>query len=72
MNVQKLSDNHWVVPVEEDPDTKDLVIQLPPEALSQMGWDFGDVIEWNDNKDGSYTLTKKEQKDGEPREAESA
>jgi len=51
----------WVLPVEEDPETKDLMITFPPELLAQAGWDFGDVITWQDNNDGSYTLTKKEQ-----------
>jgi hypothetical protein len=51
----------WVLPVEEDPETKDLMITFPPELLAQAGWDSGDVITWQDNNDGSYTLTKKEQ-----------
>ena len=34
---------------------------FPPDLLSQMGWDFGDTLLWHDNKDGSFTLTKKEE-----------
>lgn len=51
----------WVLPVEEDPETKELMITFPADLLAQAGWDFGDVITWHDNNDGSYTLTKKEQ-----------
>jgi hypothetical protein len=28
--------------------------------LAQVGWDFGDIIQWKDNQNGSFTLTKKE------------
>jgi hypothetical protein len=50
----------WTVTVEEDPITKDLVIPFTPDMLAQVGWDFGDVILWKDNQNGSFTLTKKE------------
>jgi hypothetical protein len=51
---------HWTVTVEEDPDTKELVIPFSPDMLAQVGWDFGDIIQWKDNQNGSFTLTKKE------------
>lgn len=53
----------WTLPIEEDPDTKDLMLTFPPDLLSQMGWDFGDVLTWSDNNDGSWTLSKKENSD---------
>ena len=56
------NNKHWTVHLEEDPETKELIMPFPPDLLSQMGWDFGDTIEWHDNKDGSFTLTKKEEK----------
>jgi hypothetical protein len=52
--------NHWIVTLEEDPETKDLVLPFTPDMLAQVGWDFGDIIEWHDNQNGSFTLTKKE------------
>jgi hypothetical protein len=52
--------NSWTVTLEEDPDTKELLMPFPPDLLSQMGWDFGDVLIWKDNNDGSFCLTKKE------------
>jgi len=57
-------DNRWIVTVEEDPDTKELVIPFSPDMLAQVGWDFGDIILWKDNQNGSFTLTKKEVTDG--------
>lgn len=54
--------NRWVVRVEEDPETKDLVIPFTPDMLAQVGWDFGDTILWEDNQNGSFTLRKKEEK----------
>jgi hypothetical protein len=50
----------WVVELEEDPSTGDLVMPLPPEAMKQAGIEIGDTLDWIDNKDGSYTLKKKE------------
>ena len=56
--------NRWIVTIEEDPDTKELVIPFSPAMLAQVGWDFGDIILWKDNQNGSFTLTKKEVTDG--------
>lgn len=52
--------NHWIVTVEEDPETKDLILPFTPDMLAQVGWDFGDTIVWEDNQNGSFTLSKKE------------
>jgi hypothetical protein len=57
-------DNRWIVTVEEDPDTKELVIPFSPDMLAQVGWDFGDIILWKDNQNGSFTLTKQEVTNG--------
>lgn len=44
----------------QDPDNPDeLLLDLGHELCDQMGWAEGDVIEWIDNKDGSWTLQKK-------------
>jgi|TARA_B100000902_G_scaffold342514_1_gene346633 bifunctional DNA-binding transcriptional regulator/antitoxin component of YhaV-PrlF toxin-antitoxin module len=36
----------------------DGVLTFPPEFLEKVGWQEGDVLEWIDNHDGSWTLTK--------------
>ena len=49
----------WTVNLEEDPETNDLILTFPPELLEQAGWKEGDDIIWTDNKDGTWSLTKK-------------
>lgn len=60
MNYKKVGDNRWIIEVQENNETKELFLELPPDSLAQLGWVEGDDLEWHDNKDGSYTLTKKE------------
>lgn len=55
----KVSDNTWTVTVQEDGESKDLYIQLPPDAINQVGWDDGDTILWEELSNGSYKLSKK-------------
>ena len=43
----------WNLNVDEDG-----VLTLPDDLLEITGWVEGDVLEWIDNKDGSFTLTK--------------
>lgn len=50
----------YTVTVEEDPETGDLVLPFPPELLNQMGWDFGDTLIWDEQKDGTFTIRKKD------------
>lgn len=52
----------WTVTLEEDPETGDLVLPFTPEILDDLGWREGDVLEWVDNKDGSWSLVKKKDK----------
>ena len=47
------------VQVVEDPEDPDqLLLDLGTELCEQLGWAVGDQLEWIDNKDGSWTLTK--------------
>ena len=43
-----------------DEETGDYVLPLDDEALKLLGWKPGDVLLWHDNKDGTYSVTKKE------------
>jgi len=52
--------NSWTLAVEEDPATGDAVLNLPDELLTQAGWREGDVLNWIDNNDGSWTLVKED------------
>lgn len=56
---KKISNNTWLVTVQEDGKSKDLYLELPPDALNQVGWYEGDVIQWEEMENGNFTLTKK-------------
>jgi hypothetical protein len=58
-----------VVNLEKDPETGDLILPLPTELLSQMGWIEGTELFWIDNEDGTYSL--KEKKNGTSEEQRS-
>ena len=36
----------------------DGVLTFPDEFLEELGWKEGDVLEWIDNNDGSFSLVK--------------
>ena len=55
-----MEQKRWTVTLEQDPQTGELIMPFPPDALAQVGWDFGDTLLWTDNNDGSWTLSKKE------------
>lgn len=38
----------------------DVIVPLPDEVLAAANLHIGDVIEWHDNKDGSYLLKKRQ------------
>jgi hypothetical protein len=57
-----MSKKHTVY-IEEDPVTGDLILPLPEGMCDELGWDIGDTLKFKTNKDGSFTLTKKEKKE---------
>ena len=56
-----MSRYHWVKTIIED-DNGEFLIDIK-EACEELGWKAGDVIEWINNKDGTWTIKRKEQKD---------
>jgi hypothetical protein len=43
----------------EDPDNPgELFLDLGTELCAQLGWQAGDILEWIDQKDGSWLLQK--------------
>jgi bifunctional DNA-binding transcriptional regulator/antitoxin component of YhaV-PrlF toxin-antitoxin module len=50
----------WTLDVKEDPETGDQILEFPDDLMESAGWKEGDQIEWIDNKDGSWTLRKKD------------
>lgn len=51
---------NWTVKLETDPETGELLMPLPVDLMEQMAWKIDDVLVWQDNKDGSWTIKKKE------------
>ena len=59
--------NKYIVKVEQDPDTGDLILPIPDELLAEMGWSEGDELEWEETliceetgEYPGYTLRKKD------------
>jgi hypothetical protein len=50
----------YIVTLEKDPETGDLILPLPAKLLEETGWKTGDTLDWKDNGDGSFSMTKKE------------
>ena len=56
-----MANKNWTLTTEEDPaDPEGLILTFPPDLLESAGWKAGDTLEWKDNGDGSWSLTKKE------------
>jgi hypothetical protein len=51
-----------IITLESD-DKGNLVLPLSDDILKEVGWETGDVIDWIDNKDGSWTMKKKIKKE---------
>jgi hypothetical protein len=51
----------WVLDVKQYEDG-DFYIEFTDEMLEGSGFKIGDELDWIDNKDGSFTLTKKKEK----------
>lgn len=50
--------NQWTTKVIESNDGE-LAIDLPEDMLKELNWTEGTVVEWIDNKDGSWSLVEK-------------
>ena len=48
----------WTVYVEQQGD--DLILPLPDQLLTEVGWTPGDIITWDIQEDGTVILKKKE------------
>jgi hypothetical protein len=53
-----------IVTLEEDGEGN-LVLPISNEMMAELGWKIGDNINWNDNKDGTWTMTKKQETETE-------
>lgn len=48
----------YEVITQEDPETGDLILPLPPELLEQMGWKEGDEIDFSVDDNGHFILKR--------------
>lgn len=59
-NVKKTSETTWIIQLEEDPETGDLIVPLPAELIAAQGWTIGDTLAWDvDSVNGAVSLSKK-------------
>lgn len=49
-----------IVKIEQD-ENGELILPLSEEVCQELGWKIGDTIVWQDNGDGSFSLSKKEE-----------
>ena len=56
---RKISNNKWLIEVQENGSTKELFVEFPEDAINQVGWHDGDILEWINNGNGSWTIQKK-------------
>jgi len=40
----------------------DGVLTFPDELIEKLGWKEGDMLQWIDNKDGSFSLVKPDER----------
>jgi hypothetical protein len=52
--------NNWIVQLEEDKTTGELLLPFPPDLLSQMGWSEGTDLSWIVNDNGTVSIKEKE------------
>ena len=56
----------YTVQIQYDVREGDFYIPLPEEMLqsiAELGWNVNDELEWTDNKNGTFTIEKKEERD---------
>ena len=63
MATKRESQTTGILEVQEDPDTKELFLELPKAMLEQMGWEPDDLLEWVENPDGTWMIIKVTEED---------
>jgi DNA-binding Xre family transcriptional regulator len=48
-----------VMVIEDPNDPEELLLDLGTELCAELGWQVGDIVEWIDQKDGSWLIQKK-------------
>ena len=53
--------NNYIITLIED--GEDLILPLPERLLEEAGWNDGDILDWSDNGNGSWTIKKSPRSD---------
>lgn len=53
----------YTLVVQEDPETKDLILEFPDSLMEMTGWQIGDTLEWVPQDNGSWLLRKQRDHD---------
>lgn len=57
--IERTSETTWIIELEEDPETGDVIMPLPEELIESQGWAMGDTLVWDvDKKTGEVSLKK--------------
>jgi len=68
MATKKETYNSGMMEVQEDPETKELYLELPQAMLDKMGWKQDDLLEWVENPDGTWMIIKVTEEEEEEEE----
>jgi len=49
------------IKIEYDSDNEEYILPLGFDLCDELGWTIGDNLLWIDNKDGTFTLKKKDE-----------
>lgn len=49
----------YEVLTQEDPETGDLILPIPPELMKQMNWAEGDELSFDQDDQGRWIISKK-------------
>ena len=60
-----------IVQLETDTESGELILPIPADLLSQMGWIEGTELFWIDNEDGTYSLKEKKNESSEAQRPDS-
>lgn len=48
----------YEVITQEDPETGDLILPLPPKMLEELGWQVGDSLDFGQDDQGRWIIKK--------------
>lgn len=59
MSTNKAPEFSYEVITQEDPQTGELILPIPPELMREMGWVEGDELKFDQDDQGRWIISKK-------------